>query len=235
MNAVKYLLNLIIPIRCLACQRPSKQKKPLCKACETQMPILKNICRHCAAKLPEDAPKQMCGQCIKQPPFFTKTIALFCYEDIIVKLITGLKFHQELNVAKLLSHLFCEHIINEKVTVPDIIMPVPLHKKRLKERGYNQAVEIAKPIAKKFNIPLLINACVRIRYTKPQIEMPSELRKQNIKNAFEIKKSIAGLSIAIIDDVMTTGNTVNELSKMLMKSGAKQVEIWCIARTFFKN
>lgn len=235
MNTVKYLQNLLIPIRCLVCQKPSKRTLPLCKSCQIRMPILKSACQCCALKLPDDAPKQLCGHCIKNPPFFYKTIALFCYEDIIIKLLTRLKFHQELNVAKLVAHLFCEQLINKKIRLPDILLAVPLHKKRLRKRGYNQALEIAKPIAKKFNIPLLKKACVRIRDTKPQIELPAKSRKQNIKNAFEIKKSMVGLSIAIIDDVMTTGNTVNELSKALMKSGAKQVEIWCIARTIFVN
>lgn len=228
---MKNLQNIILPIRCLLCQNPSNQKIALCETCETQLPKLKNTCQCCASILPDDVPKRICGLCIKNPPYFYSTIALFAYEGKIIKLITGLKFHQELNVAILVADLFSQHLINEKIPLPDIIIPVPLHNKRLRNRGYNQALEIAKPIAKKFNIPLLKNACLRKRHTKPQIELPAHSRKQNIKNAFEIKTPMNDLKIAIVDDVMTTGNTVNELSKDLMKSGAKKVEIWCIART----
>ncbi len=226
---------MFFPIRCLLCKKPSHQKYALCTACESQLPYLSNTCIQCATILTADTPKQFCGECLKNPPFFDKSLALFSYEDTVIKLITDLKFHQEISVAKLLAHLFCEYLLRENRILPDLLIPVPLHIKRLKQRGFNQAVEIAKPIAKKFNIALSRHSCTRIRATTPQIELPAEERKSNMKNAFNFKKSLEGLNIAIIDDVMTTGNTVNELSRCLKKAGAKQVEIWCCARTIFKK
>lgn len=233
MNTIKFIQNLILPTRCLICQKPSNQKYAICKPCQSQLPYLKNTCHRCASILPEEATKKFCANCLKYPPYFDRTIALFRYQDAIIKLITNLKFNKELVAAKLLGRLFCEHLIQENTLLPDLIIPVPLHIKRLKQRGYNQAIEIAKPVAKKFNIPLLKNSCIRTRHTKPQTELPAGQRKMNIKNAFEIKKSFTGLNIAIFDDVMTTGTTVNELSYCLKKAGAKNIDIWCCARTIF--
>ena len=116
-----------------------------------------------------------------------------------------------------------------------MIIPVPLHKKRVAQRGFNQALEIAKTIAKKFKIPLSQDHCIRAINTPPQIDLPANKRKQNVRNAFKIKKTINAKNIVIFDDVLTSGSTVNELSRILKKSGVEHISVWCCARTGLKK
>jgi ComF family protein len=174
-----------------------------------------------------------CGECLKNPPYYDKTIAMFRYQSPVDKLILGIKFHNQLLYAKLLGELFAEHLLNFYTTnsFPQIIIPVPLHNKRLRERGFNQALELAKPIAKKIKIPIDTRHCHRIRATETQSLIPAKQRRNNMKNAFAIDKNFAVDYVAIIDDVMTTGDTVNELSKVLRKVGVTKIDIWCCART----
>lgn len=121
--------------------------------------------------------------------------------------------------------------------MPQIIIPIPLHPRRLRQRGFNQALEIAKPIAKKFHVPLDTAHCQRVRYTEAQTQIPAEHRGSNVKNAFVVdKKFFCGENsnishVAIMDDVVTTGHTVNELSRALRKAGVKTIDVWCCART----
>lgn len=114
--------------------------------------------------------------------------------------------------------------------MPECIIPVPLHRRRLRQRGFNQALEIAKPLAKKLQLPVDFKTCIRTKHTRPQSELSAKKRQQNIKNAFTLKKPITAKHVAIVDDVMTTGNTVTELSALLRNNGVTTIEIWCCAR-----
>jgi len=117
-----------------------------------------------------------------------------------------------------------------KKSLPTAILPIPLHATRLKERGFNQAVEIARPIAKAFHLPLLTDQIIRMKSTPPQATLPAAKRKQNIKNAFLIKQSLHHQHIAVVDDVITTGNTVYEFCRVLKKQGVERISVWCCAR-----
>ena len=114
--------------------------------------------------------------------------------------------------------------------MPELIIPVPLHKSRLKERGFNQALELARPLGQRFGIPVDIQAIRRTRATAPQSGLDKKERRRNIRGAFELKGKPLARHIAIIDDVVTTGNTVNELARILRRGGATRVEVWAIAR-----
>jgi ComF family protein len=119
--------------------------------------------------------------------------------------------------------------------LPSLIIPVPLHPKRLRERGFNQALEIAKPISKKLKIPIDKKSCYRIRHTAAQSGLSQSDRLKNLANAFEMKKPLIAKHIALIDDVMTTGQTLMELANLLYKNGVEKIDIWCCAKTFLSQ
>jgi len=145
-------------------------------------------------------------------------------------MIQQLKFHQKLYFATFLGELMSEHIRACKLSVPDVLLPVPLHAQRLLQRGYNQALELARPLAKVLSVALAVDHCQRIKPTEEQSKLPARHRKSNIKHAFRVTKDLTNMHVAIVDDVMTTGSTVDELSKCLLEAGAKRVDVWVCAR-----
>lgn len=158
--------------------------------------------------------------------------ALFHYTEPISTLIWRLKFQGNLAIAHWFSQCWMDCLkTRAHHTLPEIILPVPLHHARLKERGFNQALEIAKPIGQYFSIPVDTRTCVRIKNTRAQSSLTGDQRKNNIKNAFGLSYSINAKHIAIVDDVYTTGSTVSEISNLLKKSGVEKIEAWCCART----
>jgi ComF family protein len=155
------------------------------------------------------------------------------YLPPITKLIMELKFHHKLVNAEILGQLMAQTLQKRwyyNKSLPDVIIPVPLHTQRLQERGFNQALEIARPISDRLQIPLDTLSCQRARHTTAQATLVAEQRHQNVKNAFVIHQDFTGRTIALLDDVITTGQTVAELSKTLKKAGAKRIDIWAIAR-----
>lgn len=224
------LQALFLPYTCMVCNSIGSGQQDLCELCYNDLPWLKTACQHCAQPL-ADTKTISCGHCIKYPPFFDRTLALFHYRLPIDQFIIRLKFRNKLLYGKLLGELFLEKLtLLDNKEKPDLILPVPLHKARLCERGFNQALEIARPIAKAMKIPIANTLAQRIRHTEAQSLIPADQRYKNIKNSFVITENLAGKYIAIIDDVMTTGHTVNELSKALRNAGAAKIDVWCCAR-----
>jgi ComF family protein len=171
----------------------------------------------------------LCGQCLKKTPEYEHTFAPFIYQGAIRHLIKGLKFNNHYKNAKLLGSLFAEQLQQDS-DLPECIIPVPLHKNRYQERGFNQSLEIAHTVAKQLRIPLELNACIRHRDTPHQLSLPAKQRHENIKNAFSIVKPIHYSHIALLDDVMTTGSTVAEITGVLKKTGVQRVDVWVCAR-----
>lgn len=196
------------PYTCILCNLPSDTKQDLCNTCRSKLPW-------------------------REPASHNNIIIPFNYEYPINHLITGLKFNHKLIYAKILADLMLQtlekHYKNKPL--PELIIPVSLHKKRLCERGFNQALELAKPIAKQLNIPIDIISCQRTINTEAQSLIPAKERQKNIKNAFAIKKEIATKHVAIIDDVTTTGSTIDELTFTLQQAGIKKIDVWCCAKT----
>ncbi len=175
----------------------------------------------------------VCQDCVDHPPPFTKSYALFSYQSNIKRLILNLKFNHALLNAQLFGELLAKkirHCWYLNSPLPDLIIPVPLHIKRLKKRGFNQALEIARPLHQALKIPLEITACQRHKYTAPQAMLEGEKRQENVKNAFTVNKLFLNQHIAILDDVVTTGSTVTELARLLVEAGASRVDVWCCAR-----
>jgi ComF family protein len=173
----------------------------------------------------------MCGACARQSPDFDRCYAALQYADITASLISGLKFQHKLNHARLLSQLLIDYLERQQAPLPDMILPVPLHRQRLRERGYNQALELARPVGRYFALPVLPRMCLRVRATPAQSGLDRKARRKNLRRAFQLNGHVEGRSIALLDDVVTTGSTVAELAKLLKRAGATRVDVWAVART----
>ncbi|MDR3477182.1 MAG: ComF family protein [Gammaproteobacteria bacterium] len=229
------LYEWFFPRTCILCHYPSKAAEDLCEPCFLSLPILHESCIQCAKNLPHTSLTDLvCGKCQHSPPPFDRTYALFTYQSPITKLIMELKFHERLVNAKVLGDLLAKTIQHQwytHQTLPEIILPIPLHNKRLKKRGFNQALEIARPIGKRLHIPIDTQGCLRTKHTEAQAQLALKKRTHNIKNAFYIRGDYTNRHVAILDDVTTTGHTISEFSKALKKAGARRIDVWCCAKT----
>jgi ComF family protein len=205
----------------------------ICEPCRADLPEIKAACRLCAHPiLLANSDNLVCGECVQQQPPVHACHAMYTYEYPIAPLISKLKFHQQLCYASLLGTLMSDSVSTwyAKKSLPEVILPVPLHRTRVSSRGYNQSLEIAKPISKRHHIPIDIISVKRIKATEPQARLPAKRRKANIKNAFAYAQSPAWKHVAILDDVITTAHTVMTLSRLLHKNGVEKIDIWCCAR-----
>lgn len=198
----------------------------LCAACDADLPRLTGpACPRCALASPEGA---LCGRCLSRPPSYDATRAALAYAFPADVLIQALKFRGELALAPFLGDLLSRCIADGKV---DCIVPVPLSAARLRERGYNQALEIARGIAAATGTKLAPELCERSRDTAVQMDLPLEDREKNVRGAFHCPGLVAGATIAVLDDVMTTGATLDEVAAALKRAGAARVVNWVVART----
>jgi ComF family protein len=219
------------PGRCRLCAAALAFGRELCPPCEAGLPMLHHACPRCASPLPPAADTgAACGRCQRHPPTFTGARALFRYEQPIDKLILRLKFHQELRLARLFGERLAARLCAPDVARPDLIVPVPLHSSRLRSRGYNQALELARPVARHLNIGLDAHGMRRVLPTRAQSDLSLLERRRNVRKAFRAARDYTGLSVAIVDDVMTSGSTAEAVARCLMKAGAKEVSVWVIAR-----
>jgi ComF family protein len=171
--------------------------------------------------------------CHKMTMLAFAIIVVFKYEYPIDHCIGRLKFKRELAYAKVLGKLLLPRLEQyySKHAKPGAIIPVPLHRKRLRERGFNQSLEIAKELTKGLKIPIDRYSCKRRKHTQPQTTLPIRERNQNIKRAFIVKRPIKYKHVAVLDDVITTGNTINEFCQMLRENGVEKIDVWCCAKT----
>ncbi|VAW90473.1 Competence protein F homolog, phosphoribosyltransferase domain; protein YhgH required for utilization of DNA as sole source of carbon and energy [hydrothermal vent metagenome] len=226
-NCLKTIRNYLLPPICVTCGQEAEGALDLCQGCLSAMPYLGQACRQCALPLAESG---VCGSCLKVPPPFEQAFSLFRYTHPVDHLIQQLKFNRRLVNARLLGALMAESLQQQEQRLPDLIVPVPLHRRRLQTRGYNQAVELARPVSKLLGVPLEFSCCHRTRETAVQSDLPAKQRRSNIKGAFEVGGVLSGKHVAVIDDVMTTGNTVTELAQVMRDSGVQKVDIWVCAR-----
>lgn len=229
-NLQRNLQLWLFPPICVLCGKPGEGERDLCADCLADLPYNTHACRRCARPL-QAITDTICGQCLRAPPAYDRSFSLFHYTPPVDRLILRLKFNANLHLARLLGELMAGHLAEHSQTVPELIIPVPLHHSRLRERGYNQALEIARPIAKKLAIPIDYRSCARLRPTSAQSLLPAKERHGNVKGAFGVIKSIGAHHIAIIDDVMTTGHTLQEVATELRKSGVETIDVWVLART----
>ena len=225
-QAAAALTQWIFGGTCLLC-RGAADQGILCGACDADLPRLDHaLCPRCAVP---SAGGAICGRCLARPPRFDATVAALEYRFPADVLVQALKFRGELAIAALLARLLAERIAPEPRV--HFILPVPLAAQRLRERGYNQALEIARHVADATGARLAPQACERVRDTPTQTGLPWAEREANVRGAFRAPGALDGATIAVLDDVMTTGATLDEIAGALKRSGASYVVNWVVART----
>lgn len=225
----KIIQSALLPPVCVLCGDVGDAGLDLCRGCRQELPQPRSSCARCAEPLSIGALEALCGRCQVNPPAFERAQALFAYQAPVDHLLQGLKFDGRLEMARLLGTLMGRWLTAGIDELPDVLVPVPLHASRLRERGFNQALELARPIARQLGIPLDLHSCRRLRATGSQLELSRKARIRNVKGAFEVLRPLQG-RVAVIDDVMTTGSTASELARVLLKAGADSVQVWVCAR-----
>lgn len=221
--------HILLPPTCLLCGAAGAHGRDLCAGCAVDLPRNVFACPRCALPLPAGQ-TGCCDSCRRHPPLYDRTFAPFRYRPPMDFLIRRLKFSGRLSHARLLGDLFVAVLAERGGPWPDCIIPVPLHPRRLRERGFNQALELARPTARRLQIPLLAEGLRRVRYTTPQTRLDARARQTNPLGAFALGQPPTGARIALIDDVMTTSSTVAECARVLRTGGAVDIEIWVISR-----
>lgn len=226
-------LNLLLKQTCFLCTNHNGGTLGLCDACLNALPW------HNAPQCPQCgliSDGSVCGSCLSSSPSFDASHALFTYDYPVDSLLQHYKYRGTLHLANTFASLLLQKQLSESRSKPtiDLIMPMPMHATRLKQRGFNQALEISRLLGRHMNIRLDHQSCQRIKCSPPQASLPLKERIKNIRGAFHCQQNLQGLNIAMIDDVMTTGASMNELAKTLKQAGAAHVECWVIARTLPK-
>ena len=214
---------------CLLCGAAAGAIANLCNGCRSDLPLLGRNCPVCAQAV---AFAGLCSACSTRTPAFSYAAAPYVYAGEIKYLILRAKFHANLPAMLTLSHLLANWLAGEQGEPPDLIVPVPLHDARLRQRGFNQAAELANAVGRRLDIGVAAHCCVRLRDTSAQSEMSSiGARRRNVRAAFQCRELPADVAtVAVVDDVMTTGATVNEIARQLRNAGVKEVRIWVLSR-----
>jgi ComF family protein len=231
-RAARRIANLVFGGTCLLCRGSADSARNeglLCAACDRDLPRLSagKLCPRCALDSPGGA---VCGACLAAPPQFDATVAALAYRFPADVLIQALKFRGALALAALLGRELAQRVADASTL--DAVLPVPLSPARLRERGYDQSMEIARTVARATGLKLQPWLCERSRDTPAQLDLPPADRARNVRGAFRCPHSLDGIAVAVVDDVMTTGATLNELAGTLRRAGAARVVNWVAARTF---
>lgn len=224
------LLDLVFPPRCAACRAFVSEAHSLCDACQRRWPALReSSCVVCADPF-VSGPSHRCGDCLQDPPDFDRLHAAGLYEGSLHDLVVRLKYQGEERLAVFLGRQIS--LALEAYEDFDLIVPIPLHVDRLRERGFNQAVLLARNLGRMKKIPVTTEALKKIRPTPPQMTLKKEERRKNLRGVFEVpdERRVRGRSILLVDDVATTGETLREASRVLKEAGAKRVEAAVAAR-----
>lgn len=210
---------------CLLCAAPHSRDLPLCQACLADLPWLRTACPRCA--MPGDA-ASLCGHCLTAPPPFDLAIAPFLYRFPVDIMVRRFKFQRRLWWVRILGE--CLAARGVLLPRPACLVPVPLHWRRRCTRGYNQALEIARVAGAALDLPVDYRLIRRVRAGPRQAQLSGDQRRRNLRGAFQLTRESRMRSIAIVDDVMTTGTTAGEIARLLKRSGVKEVQVWTAAR-----
>ena len=221
------LLQALWPPRCLVCTQRGHDARDLCLACGNALPWNRVACPTCALPLATAAPA--CGACLKRPPPLDAVHAACVYARPLDRLLPRFKFRGDLAAGRLLSQLMADAFA--ELPRPDALIAIPLHRTRLRQRGYDQALELARPIARALALPLRCDVLRRVRATAPQSELDATARERNLCGAFAVRKPVAlPMHVALIDDVMTTGATLHAAAEALHRAGVARIDAWVCAR-----
>ena len=225
---------LTVPGLCWLCRMPlALSTWGVCSVCTRSLASSITTCPQCG--LPAYSPQFPCGRCLKKPPPWSALVAVDDYVPPLSRLIHALKFSGQSALARPLARLLLLAVLQARRTraLPkvDMVVNVPLYQRRHWRRGYNQSDLLCRPLARWLGCQYPVAALTRRHATAIQHQLNARLRKGNLKNAFHLEFAVKGLHIAIVDDVVTTGSTVAELSRLLLQSGAASVQVWCLCRT----
>lgn len=224
LNRCSFFVRSALPQCCLLCGARSDPAL-LCRPCNAALPRLPaTLCARCALPL---ADAKVCGACLREPPRYERTSAVFTYTFPLDALVQALKYGGNLVVARLLGEALAAAVAAERA---DVIVPMPLSRGRLRERGFNQALEIARYVGRATGIPVAADACRRVVDTAAQASLPWKARARNVRGAFVCDADLRERTVAIVDDVMTTGATLNELARNVRRAGAREISAWVVAR-----
>jgi len=232
-NQARFLLNSCLDIvhrlpsqPCLLCGTRVR-RQALCPGCHDDLPYLPaGRCPQCALPVPGGG---LCGGCLKHPPAFQHTVAVYTYAFPLDALVRHCKYQGALEVTDLFAQALAQQIQGH--ALPELLVPMPLHPARLAGRGFNQAGEIARRLARRLDLPWLAEACQRVRDTPPQAGLDLGARQKNLRGAFDCSNAIKGKRVALVDDVMTSGASLDALARAALKAGAAEVSAWVVART----
>ena len=238
MKVVKKIINYIYPNHCLYCEKIINKEAFFCISCWSKLHFISNSrCKICSYPIEFEGLEIICPKCLQQKPYFDKLISVFRYNYIIRKTVSNLKYQDQSFISKKLAKILYQRTIQE-VNDFDIIISVPSHKKQLMKRKYNQATMLAKQYSKLIkNRNFYSDFLIKVKHTNPQTNLRKKERENNLNKAFELNKKYHSLiknkRILLIDDVTTTGATLNNCAKILKKNGASKVFALTIAKTAF--
>ena len=231
---IESFLNLFFPSRCVLCDRVVKGKKSVCSECYEKLTFLSDerTCKKCSHPISEGA--VLCDACLVHQHYFTANFAAAVYKKEVREAIIKYKFYKRPDLHRGLAGLILMRLAKfDLLPKFDAVIGVPLSEKRLEERGYEQAVLLAKVVAEELRVKLLRKCIKKIKDAPAQSKLSYAKRQQNLRGAFEIvnHKKVKGKVILLIDDIYTTGATVDEISKILLEAGAKEVYVATVALT----
>lgn len=224
-SALRWLGRQALPLRCLACDSPGADGLDLCRACHATLPWNDHACPHCALPLAADGPADHCAECLRERPRQAGAEATFLYAPPIDRLLLRFKFHHDLAAGRLLSQLMLQRVPG---FLDGPLVAMPLHRSRLRTRGYNQALELARPLARHSGCPLW-NGLTRSRQTTAQSTLDALERRHNLRGAFAAARHPPH-GLTLVDDVMTTGATTDAALAALQREGAGPMHVWVCAR-----
>ncbi|MDH3712426.1 MAG: ComF family protein [Gammaproteobacteria bacterium] len=223
---------------CLLCGGRGSDRRDICAACAFELPANTYCCDLCAVPLPEPTGVRhatTCGRCLRRRPKYRSAYAAFVYAPPLDHLVQCFKFGGRLEYGRLLGQLLVERLAVQPSCPVDCLLPVPLHASRLRERGFNQALILARTLSRAASIPVARGLAKRNRATPVQTKLNASERRRNVRAAFSVRGPVQGCRIALVDDVLTTGATVDELARLLLRGGAAEVHVWALARAQAPN
>ncbi len=231
-----HMQHAVLPPRCVACGnghgwRVSRVAAGLCEICQAQLPINTCACRTCALPLSGTQSGLLCGRCLRTPPPYQASWCAYEYVYPIPHLVRRLKYGGALAPSRVLGNLLARYLQAHRAGAwPECFIPVPLHSRRYRTRGYNQVIELGRWLERTLNIPMRTDLVIRRRHTPEQAGLSRRERRKNLRRAFVTTDVAPPRHIALLDDVITTGSTMNELARLLKQSGVEHIEVWGLAR-----
>ena len=222
------IVSVTAPRRCLLCGECVRPDAALCSGCYLELPFIRESCARCAAILQTG---EICGRCTSDPAPFDRAFAAFEYSFPVDHLVRRLKYNDDPAICRQLGGLMAEELLSRRSTpLPEVLVPVPLYPARVRERGYNQALEISRSLSGQTGVPVDTALLSRWKHTSPQVGKTRKERDRNLKSAFRLDYTPAYGHCAIVDDVITSGATMRSAAKTLREGGIAVIEVWCLAR-----